>query len=212
MGLTPPGTFTHNAVPTKQCEKFLEETEGQGICAMVLVTDGRPMAIDPVGNALMTDQAVMEEMDTNMERFTETQRGKSFVWFLGSVSQWQSVVNAVAELRENKQLSLEQIDAFTEVAAGRFICGTIHREHWDGIPIWAKCPLIDDLTEIGMEERDQIEEFQALMTDPENGRYWVQTDVANTASGTSISGSLVSFLGGLKNLIALLKQETRFEQ
>lgn len=214
MGLLPPGTYTHNAVPTKQCETFLEETEGQGECAMVLVTDGRPTATDAVGNQQITDEELMEAMRDNMEIFSDLQGGKSFVWFLGSVSQWQSVVDEVQELEDDGQLNPEQIMAFAQVKSGNSICGGVEGDWWDTIPTWAKCPQIDVLSGIGIEEREQLEAFRALMTDTTNGRerYWVDTEVTNTASGTSISGSLGTFLGGLKNLIALLKQETRFEQ
>jgi hypothetical protein len=170
------------------------------------------MAVDGAGNYQMSNEDVMQAMETNMELFTDTQGGKSFVWFLGSVSRWQSVIDEVQKLEKNGQLSNPQKAAFAQVKAGQSICGTSHQKPWDAIPIWAKCPLIDELIAIGMEEREQIEIFRGLMTDPQNGRYWVETEVANTASGTSISGSLGSFLGGLKNLIALLKQEIRFDQ
>lgn len=215
MGLLPPGTFTHNAVPTKQCQTFLEETEGQGVCAMVLVTDGRPMAVDGFGNLVLSDQEVMDEMERNMEQFTNSLGGKSFVWFLGSVSQWQSVVYAVQELEDDGLLSPAQQNAFSEVKEGNDICNTSHRDPWNSIPIlgtWAECPTIDELTAIKTSEEEMLEDFRTVMDQPLSGRYWVETEVSNTAGGTSISGSLGSFLGGLKNLISILKRETRFDQ
>jgi len=213
MGVLPAGTFTHNAVPNNQCETFLAETSGEGRCAMILVTDGRPHSIDFAGNTIDSDSAVMVAMQENIDNFTQLLGGKSFVWFLGSVNQWQAVIEAVQEIADDGLLSELQQDAFEQVQSGTRICEDPEASAaWNSIEIWAKCPSIDQLTTIYLSEQSMQQQFKALMDNPVQGRHWVETSVSNSASGPTLDGSLGSFLGGLKNVIGLMKQETKFHQ
>ncbi|MCI5066516.1 hypothetical protein MRY87_12400, partial [bacterium] len=211
MGPLNSGTLTHNSVPVESCEEFQLETDGQGQCGYILVTDGRPISVDSLGQKTESDADLIDALSLRMTDYTQRLNGKSFTWYLGRSNSWQGEVAVVQQLEDSGALSPAQISAFNEVKAGNYVCGTAFEADWESIPDAKDCPDIDTLTLQNNEDTTMTTNFQAIMDDPDDGRYWVDTALENDITGPSISGSLSTFLGGLKYLLALLKREPQFE-
>ncbi|MCB9029698.1 MAG: hypothetical protein H6619_01490 [Deltaproteobacteria bacterium] len=207
------GTYTQNVIPNQRCDDFKQELGGeQPECAVVIVTDNRPLGIDAAGNQVITDEDIFNQLETNVNAFTNNQ-GKMFTWFLGHRDSQYEEMSTIIEIEISAgTINPSVLAIYTHYVTSELPIPLADCASWDankpvGVP---ECLEYNDsvLPEY-LADRTMMDDFKGLMDSPDDGRIYVETELKNTIEGPDL---VESFLNGLSHLLAKLKQSVRFQK
>ncbi len=211
------GTWTQNTIPVSRCQEFKDYFAGEDPdCALILVTDSRPLGVNALGTTLKTDAEMISELTTNVDTFTGNAvgqlDGKIYTWYLNHTpSDFDDLVVLLQSMHALGTLDPTADAVFTSYIVSELSIPIVDCPGWDTThPANTPTCLVynGSILPEHLADETMYDDFKDLMSIGTN-KVWIETTLTNTITGPQIPAS---FFTGLEELLVSLKKEVRFQK
>lgn len=212
MHVGTPGTFTHSAINSDRCDEVRAMANDDDFrCLTLIITDGEPKAINFNGSPIMSTAELQTEITNRVNDYVNVKGGKIFVWYLKHRTSLDGIRDAIEDQYATLTANQQNIyDTYLRNDPPQQIPAASCPD-FNAIQNVVGCSDVNAFVLQYIDTANMIAWFRNFMDDPPN-KVWVDTDLQNTPTGPDISGSLATFLTGMKQVVAAMINEARLSR